>query len=128
MTYAIPLYISPPKNIKEITHMKINYTITRKILTMLWRIWPGGRRRRKMSRMRSIEEGFREIKANDPGIALTKTALRRLVTTGEIPSVRIGTKYLFDLDAVERYLRGELQQVRREQELPPRGVIRRIGV
>lgn len=81
-----------------------------------------------MSRMRSIEEGFREIKANDPGIALTKTALRRLVTTGEIPSVRIGTKYLFDLDAVERYLRGELQQVRREQELPPRGVIRRIGV
>jgi len=81
-----------------------------------------------MSRMRSIEEGFKEIKANDPGTALTKTALRRLVTTGEIPSVRIGTKYLFDLDMVERYLRGELQQIQREPEPPQRGVIRRIGV
>lgn len=79
-------------------------------------------------RMRGIEEGFKEIKANDPGTALTKTALRRLVTTGEIPSVRIGTKYLFDLDTVERYLRGELQQIQREPELPQRGVIRRIGV
>lgn len=29
----IPLYIRTLKNIKEITHMKINYTITRKILT-----------------------------------------------------------------------------------------------
>ena len=81
-----------------------------------------------MSRMRSIEEGFNEIKANDPGTALTKTALRRLVTTGEIPSVRIGTKYLFDLDMVEQYLRGELQQIQREPEPPLRGVIRRIGV
>ena len=81
-----------------------------------------------MSRMRSIEEGFKEIKEADPGTALTKTALRRLVTTGEIPSVRIGTKYLFDLDAVERYLRGELKIVQREPEPPQRGVIRRIGV
>ena len=81
-----------------------------------------------MSRMRSIEEGYREIRESDPGTALTKTALRRLVTTGEIPSVRIGTKYLFDLDAVERYLRGELKIVQREHEPPPRGVIRRIGV
>lgn len=81
-----------------------------------------------MSRMRSIEEGFKEIKANDPGTALTKTALRRLVTTGEIPSLRIGAKYLFDLDAVERYLRGELQQIPQEPEPPQQGVIRRIGV
>lgn len=81
-----------------------------------------------MSRMRGIEEGFREIQANDPGTSLTKTALRRLVTTGEIPSVKIGTKYLFDLDVVERYLRGELKQVHREPDPPPRGVIRRIGV
>ena len=79
-------------------------------------------------RMRGIEEGFKEIKLNDPGTALTKTALRRLVTTGEIPSVKIGTKYLFDLDMVERYLRGELQQTQREPEPPQRGIIRRIGV
>ena len=78
-------------------------------------------------RMRGIEEGFKEIKANDPGTALTKTALRRLVTTGQLPSVKIGTKYLIDLDAVERSLRGELQQVQREPEPPQRGIIRRIG-
>lgn len=78
-------------------------------------------------RMRGIEEGFKEIKANDPGTALTKTALRRLITTGEIPSVKIGTKYLFDLDMVERYLRGELQRIQREPEPPQCGVIRRIG-
>ena len=81
-----------------------------------------------MSRMRGLEDGFKEIKEADPGTALTKTALRRLVTSGEIPSVRIGTKYLFDLDVVERYLRGELQMVQREADPPPRGVIRRIGV
>lgn len=80
-----------------------------------------------MSRMRGFDDGYKEIKAADPGTSLTKTALRRLVTTGEIPSVRIGAKYLFDLDVLERYLRGELQQVKLDQEPPQRGVIRRIG-
>lgn len=78
-------------------------------------------------RMRGIEEAFREIQANDPCTALTKTALRRLVTTGQLPSVKIGTKYLIDLDAVDRYFRGELSQNRQEPEPPQRGVIRRIG-
>lgn len=79
-------------------------------------------------RMRGIEESFREIQANDPGTALTKTALRRLVTTGQIPSVKIGTKYLIDLDAVDRYLRGELPQLRQETDPPQYGAIRRIGM
>lgn len=79
-------------------------------------------------RMRGIEEGFKEIKANDPGTALTKTALRRLVTTGQLPSVKIGTKYLIDLDAVDQYFRGELKQSQQEPEPPQRGFIRRIGV
>lgn len=79
-------------------------------------------------RMRGIDEGFREICASDPGTALTKRALRRLVTTGEIPSVKIGTKYLIDLDMVERFLRGELQQIRQEPEPLQHGVIRRIGM
>ena len=38
--------------------------------------------------------------------ALTKTALRRLVTTGKLPSVRIGQKYLVSLEALEDYLHG----------------------
>ena len=79
-------------------------------------------------RMRGIEEGFREILANDPGTALTKRALRRLVTTGEIPSVRIGKKYLFDLDTVEGYFRGERAMTCPEAEPPQYGTIRRVGM
>lgn len=78
-------------------------------------------------RMRGIEEGFREIQANDPGTAMTKTALRRLVTTGQIPSVKIGTKYLIDLDAVDRYFRGELRQNQEESERTQCGKIRSVG-
>ena len=81
-----------------------------------------------MSRIRGVDDGYKEIKEADPGTSLTKTALRRLVTTGEIPSVRIGTKYLFDLDVLELYLRGELQQIQREPEPPQYGAIRRVGV
>lgn len=77
-------------------------------------------------RMRTIDEGFAEIKAQDPCTCLTKTALRRLVKTGAIPSVKVGAKYLLDLGAVERYLRGELQPVQ-VPELPQHG-IRRVGV
>lgn len=78
-------------------------------------------------RMRGIEEGFREIREKDPNTALTKTALRRLVTTGQIPSVKIGTKYLFDLDAVDRFFQGELRQLQEEPERTQYGKIRSIG-
>ncbi len=79
-------------------------------------------------RMRGIEEGFREIQTRDPNTALTKTALRRLVTTGQIPSVKIGTKYLIDLDTVDKYFHGELQPIQKDFPPPQRGVIRRLGV
>ena len=67
-------------------------------------------------RMRGLDEGFKEIRANDPGTALTKSAFRRLVTTGRIPSVKIGTKYLVDLDVVERYYSGTGFRDRRDRE------------
>jgi len=41
------------------------------------------------------------------GTALTKTAIRRLVVTGEIPSRRIGVKYLIPAEAIEKWLQGE---------------------
>lgn len=75
---------------------------------------------------RTLDSCFEEIKRQDPGTALTRTALRRLVTSGEIPSVRIGRKYLVDLDTVWGFLRGECVR-----ELPAQvqqyGQIRRIG-
>lgn len=72
-----------------------------------------------MRTMRTIDAAAAEIRAADPHTALTKTALRRLVVSGAVPSVRVGTKYLLDLDA---YLAGE----QRAPE-PVRG-IRRIEV
>lgn len=59
-----------------------------------------------MPRMRTIDQAAAWLRTSDPDTALTKTALRRLVVTGQLPSVRIGQKYLIDLDILSDYLRG----------------------
>lgn len=55
-----------------------------------------------MRKMRTIDEAAAFVRQADPGTALTKTALRRLVTSGQIPSVRVGAKYLVDLNAIDQ--------------------------
>lgn len=77
-------------------------------------------------RMRGLNEAFDEIRRSDPGTALTKTALRRLVTTGQIPSVRVGVKYLVSVEAVERYLEYGTVAADAKTTPPPLGVIRRV--
>jgi len=54
--------------------------------------------------MRLIKEAFDEIKRGDPQTALTKTALRRMVKSGEVPSIKINSKYLLNLDVLISYL------------------------
>lgn len=61
-----------------------------------------------MPRMRTIDQAAAWLRETDPDTAFTKTALRRLVVSGQLPSVRIGYKYLIDLDALERFLRGSI--------------------
>lgn len=56
--------------------------------------------------MRTIDQIARFIRDKDPETALTKTAIRRLVVTGAIPSVKVGQKYLVSLEAVDNYLAG----------------------
>ena len=58
----------------------------------------------KPPHMRGIKQSITELKQNDPETALTEKALRRLVLTGAIPSVRIGTKYLINMDVLNNYL------------------------
>ena len=53
---------------------------------------------RIVPRMRTIGAAIRAIREADPGTALTERALRRLVISGAVPSVRVGTKYLINLD------------------------------
>ncbi len=79
-------------------------------------------------RMRGIEDGFKEIKANDPNTALTKTALRRLITTGVVPHVKIGTKYLVDMDVLERYLCNDSPMIKDHTVSPATGIVRRVEV
>lgn len=54
--------------------------------------------------MRTIEQVYEYIKANDPDTALTENAIRRLVTTGKIETVKAGTKYLINMDMFFDYL------------------------
>ena len=76
-----------------------------------------------MPRMRTIDQAVTYMQAIDEHTALTKTALRRLVVSGKIPSVRIGIKYLVDLNSLESFLTGEVvDRVPNDQ-----GVIRKIG-
>ena len=69
-----------------------------------------------MPRMRTIDQVADWLRKTDPDTALTKTALRRLVTTGQLPSVRIGQKYLLDLDTLTEYLKGTLPEAEPEAE------------
>ena len=55
-------------------------------------------------KMRTINEAHAELLATDPGCCLTKTAIRRLLVTGAVPSVRVGQKYLVSMEALEHYL------------------------
>ena len=76
-------------------------------------------------RMRTINEAAKWVKETDPNTALTPTAIRRMVISGEIPSRRAGTKYLINLDTLELYTRGELQTS--PVPAPGYGEIRPVG-
>lgn len=49
-------------------------------------------------RLRTIPQAMNEIKSADPNTALTMRALRRMVNTGEIPTVAVNSKKLVNLD------------------------------
>ncbi len=57
-----------------------------------------------MRRMRTITQAAAWAKETDPDTALTFSALRRLVLSGEIPHVQVGTKRLIALEDLEDYL------------------------
>ncbi len=61
-----------------------------------------------MQKMRTIRAAASEIKAIDPGTGLTEWFLRQLVTGGAIPSIRAGSKWLIDLQDVEKYIEREM--------------------
>jgi len=75
-----------------------------------------------MPRMRTIDGVADYFQQIDNETAITKTALRRLVVSGVLPSVRVGKKYLIDLDQVETFLSSNTTSTSDERK---KGVIRR---
>lgn len=59
-----------------------------------------------MTKLRTITQAAEYFRVCDPETALTKTAIRRLVVNGTIPTVRAGNKYLVSLETLERYFSG----------------------
>lgn len=59
-----------------------------------------------MERIRTIQAAVNEIKAADPGSAISYHAIRAAILAGKIPASRTGAKYLVDLDQVLEYFAG----------------------
>lgn len=78
-----------------------------------------------MARMRLIKTAFQQLKEEDPNTAVTLCGLRRLVLSGEIPSVTVGRKRLIDYDNLLSYL-GKAVPVA-EKPVRTEGEIRRIS-
>ena len=77
-----------------------------------------------MTRMRTIAEAIQEVKKADPETAFTQTALRRMIKTGELPSIKAGAKYLVNLDTLFHYLANPIPQI---AQMPTVGGIRPIN-
>lgn len=62
-----------------------------------------------MVHTRTIREAAAYFREKDPKTSLTETAIRTLLRTGTVPSVRVGKKYLVTLEALEGYLTGNTE-------------------
>lgn len=60
-------------------------------------------------RARTIREAASYFRETDPQTCLTETAIRRLIRSETVPSVRVGRKYLVTVEALEAYLSGTTQ-------------------
>ncbi|MGM9590204.1 MAG: hypothetical protein ACI3V0_08550 [Faecousia sp.] len=78
-----------------------------------------------LPKMRVLDDAHAELLAEDPGCALTKSALRRLVLSGQVRSVMIGRKRLIDMGSVKAYLAGDIPATVAAE--PKAAGIRRIG-
>lgn len=67
-------------------------------------------------RVRTIDQAAEWLQKADPDTAFTKTALRRMVVTGQLPSVRVGHKYLIDLGTLEVFLQGATRNQHKDYE------------
>ena len=56
-------------------------------------------------KIRTINKAYEEIKKMDPDSCVSKHFIRQLIVNGIIPYKKSGSKYLFDLEDLEKYLK-----------------------
>ena len=57
-----------------------------------------------MTRLRTINKAYDEIKARDPDTAISRRMFRDIVRSGAIPSIERGNRSLVDVDVAESCL------------------------
>ena len=63
-----------------------------------------------MAKYRTIQQAYESIRELDADTAITQHALRKLVVSGQLPSMRVGKKYLIDMDLLSDFLRMPILQ------------------
>ena len=63
-----------------------------------------------MAKYRTINQAYECLKELDADTAITLHALRKLVVSGQIPSMRIGKKYVVDLDVLAAFMGEQISQ------------------
>jgi len=76
-----------------------------------------------LARMRTKDEAHKQLLIDDPYSAVTKHALYVMMRSGQIPTMRVGTKRLINYDALLAYLANPPQQLEPDE----RGKIRRLN-
>lgn len=60
-------------------------------------------------RLRSVRQAIAQIKELDPETSFSETILRKMVSNGEIPSIKLSGKFLIDMDTLESILKEKTQ-------------------
>lgn len=79
--------------------MKPNHDYLKGIDTMVKREIIGT----NVPRLRTVPKAFEELKRIDPDTAMTMRALRRMVDSGEIPTISINSKKLINMDLLYQH-------------------------
>ena len=58
-------------------------------------------------KFRTIQGAYEEIRKEDPDTAITLRAIRRAVTEGDVPSKRVGNKYVVGMSKLYAFFGGD---------------------
>jgi hypothetical protein len=76
-----------------------------------------------MNRLRTINEAYNFLKEQDPGTSISPYFIRKMIVDGQVPSFKVGRKYLLDVDALVVQLVAKLTTAE-TPEMPATGPVR----